>query len=313
MCEQIGAFRTLIVLSVISRIVNADIAEFGGCFQNTTNGHRCAMNSASCVSSIGEIWLKPFELNRRGVTKPCNCEDAHIANCVPGHGQRGDCAVEEDSCPGDQRYDDSLWFYNDGGTCMCHGMTAHPYSTNVFALEKTLYGACKEGSDIRCSVHSNQCEVGEQWMSSLELKTAGYPPCTCDKVRVGSCKPPFNLQCVVDNESCEDEDNFLSPYITRAQGNDCFLCSADVFEVVPDIRIDGSRADDDNKADDDDSKAADDDSNSSDVSQKTFVITLAFMISGMFTALLLSLYLLIASRRSADKGIDTKSASGSVV
>jgi len=312
MCEQSRTFRTLVVLLVLLGLVNAEIAEFGGCFQNATNGHRCAMNSASCISSIGEVWLKPFELNRRGVTKPCNCEDAHIGNCVPGHGQRGDCVVEEDSCPDDQDYDNSLWFYNDGGTCMCHGMTVHPYSSNVIDLEKTRYGACVDGSDIRCSVHSNQCEVGEEWMSSIELNMAGFPPCTCDKVRVGSCKPPFNLQCVVDSESCEDEDNFLSPYITMAQGNECFLCNPDVFGVV--TEDDGDKTDDDKKADDDDDKKADDDDGtSSDVSRKTFTITLAFMICGMITALILSLYIPIASLRSRDKGIDTKSASGSVI
>merc|ERR1711862_28328 len=73
--------------------------------------------------------------------------------------------------------------------------------------------------------------------SPEELEAVGYSPCTCDKVRVGSCNSPFKLQCVVDSESCEDEVDFISSYITEFQGNDCFLCSADVFEVSADLGL----------------------------------------------------------------------------
>merc|ERR1711862_1065532 len=73
--------------------------------------------------------------------------------------------------------------------------------------------------------------------SPEELEAVGYSPCTCYKVRVGSCNSPFKLQCVVDSESCEDEVDFISSYITEFQGNDCFLCSADVFEVSADLGL----------------------------------------------------------------------------
>lgn len=180
-----------------------------------------------------------------------------------------------------------------------------------------------DGSDIRCSMHSDQCEIGERWLSPQELETIGYSPCTCDKVRVGSCNSPFKLQCVVDSESCEDEVDFISSYITKAQGNDCFLCSADVFEDDGGKANDDSKADDDDrKADDDDDRKADDDDGKNDdddtrssttVSQTTFVVTLAFMIFGLVIALVLSLYIVLTSRKSEDNNVDTKSTNGSVV
>merc|ERR1711862_1068645 len=109
-----------------------------------------------------------------------------------------------------------------------------------------------------------------------------------------------------DSESCEDEVDFVSSYITEFQGNDCFLCSADVFEVRAD--------DDDKKADDDDSKNDDDDTRSSkSVSKTTFAVTLAFMIFGLTVALTLSAYIVVTSRRSKDNDVDTKSTNGSIV
>jgi len=320
---------------------HADIAQFGACFQESTNAYRCAMNSTYCYPKYGEAWFEPFKLKGLEGRKPCNCGDTHIGNCLPSHGHRGHCALEASVCPVGDDFSDRQWFYNDGASCQCHGMTAHQYSTNVIQTEKTHYGACREGNTIRCAVYSNSCEIGEEWLSPEELENNGQSQCTCDKVRTGSCFSPFGLQCVVDSDSCE-ADSFLSAFVTMTKGDDCFLCDVKVFDTYeietpdsPVITADKpiannddddkkANADDDDKkanADDDDKNANDDDddkknmqtanTNTNTVSRASFGAVLAFMIIGLTTTVVLTSYLVYLNMKPGGTG--TRNVENSVV
>ena len=64
-------------------------------------------------------------------------------------------------------------FYSHRVTCMCHRITGHQYSTNVIKKEKGLYRVCQLGYDVRCAALLNQCESGEMWKSTAQLRDKG--------------------------------------------------------------------------------------------------------------------------------------------
>jgi len=305
--------KTLFLISLLCcvSITSADIAQFGACFQESTNAYRCAVNSAYCFSKYGEVWFEPYKLKRLEGRKLCGCGDTHIGSCRPSHGYRGNCALEAPVCPADDEFDSTQWFFNDGATCKCHGMTGHQYSTNVIETEKTIYGACQEGDNIRCAVHSTSCEVGEQWLNPQKLESMDESQCTCDKVRTGSCVSPFGVQCVVDSESC-DADLFLTPFVTMAKGDDCFLCDAVVFETYEsDISNDSVIATDNFSKSDDEKNSetveeipkqtASRQANNT-VSKTTFGVVLGFMVSFMVGTVALTAYLVYLNRKSVTSG-----------
>jgi len=343
---------TLFGLLLCVTVVNAETVELGACFHHDTNSYRCAMNSAFCRVDYDEKWIKPFNLQVLDGRKLCSCSDAHIGNCSPSHGYRGNCAHEEMACPADNEYFNSqIYFYNDGASCMCHGMVAHPQSTNTIESELTLYGACENGSsgEMRCAVYSKDCSLGERWLSPIELEKSGKKPCSCEKVRTGSCVIGPSTSCAVDSDSCAFDSVFTVAKVTMENGVDCFLC--DNSQLGRETAADDNTADDDNKAksddddkaksdDDDKAKADDDDKDKADdddkdkaddddkakaddddgvvmmygrVSKKKFGVALGFMITSLICTFALAVFITIQQQRKKSPNGVTKAADGSVV
>jgi len=290
----ISPLRILVISLLCASIVNAEIAEFGACYQEINNSYRCAFNSTYCNKSYDEEWLLPYQLKRLPGRKPCSCDDTHVGNCVPNHGYRGACALEQSACPADDTFQNRHWFYNDGASCQCHGMTRHPYSTNTIKTEQTMYGACQEGDDFRCVVYSNSCEVGEIWRSPEELESIGISPCTCDKVRTGSCVSPFGVQCVVDSESCDD-DLFQSPFVTMTKGDDCFLCAVESFDNFDHVK--SIQEEMFNELVEEGKITTGFAPKASTVSDTKFYVTLIFMVVGITASVSLSSYLVHLHRK----------------
>jgi len=308
--------KKLLGLLLCAISTNADVVEFGACFQKSTNSHRCAINSSYCKEGLGEVWFKPYELKSSDGRKLCTCGDTHIGACSPNHGFRGNCALEKPTCPANNDFYGNVYFYNDGASCMCHGMTAHPYSTNTIETEKTLYGACEKGDEYRCAVYTTSCEQDERWLSPIELTELGKPQCTCDKVMVGSCFNPISDQCAVDSESCDDAKQFVSPFATKEQGKECFLCGIDVFDenlVLSDAEKNAEKNADDNSLDDD--KYPDNEAHlkSDGVSINAYRLVLGFMIAGVVCSAILTTLIVIKKKEEPTRDDASKSVNGSVV
>mmetsp|Transcript_11158 Transcript_11158/g.13219 ORF Transcript_11158/g.13219 Transcript_11158/m.13219 type:complete len:323 (-) Transcript_11158:137-1105(-) len=312
-------FRAILFLIACATYTNAAIVEFGACFQQTTNSHRCAISRSFCKADLDEVWFKPFQLKSSDGRKLCTCDDTHIGNCSPNHGYRGNCALEELSCPADNEYfRSSIYFYNDGASCMCHGMVAHPYSNNVIEMEKTMYGACETNGVYRCAIYSNSCESDELWLSPIELEQIGKPGCTCDKVLVGSCYNPLSSepQCVVDSDSCDNASDFLSAFATKEMDQECLLCSSGVFGEKEKSNDDGGGNDDDAKE-----KVLNDPAYktvpqqitqpTNGISKKSFGVVLGFMCTGLTTSLILAVF--IGIKKKGSKGGVQAEKSGSVL
>jgi len=304
-------FSTLLLCTTA---IDATTVEFGACFQPANNSYRCAVSSSFCYEDQNETWFKPHELKMLEGRKICSCDDTFITNCSPMHGYRGRCALEADSCPTDSSFNSKIYFYNDGATCMCHGMVAHPYTTNVIDMEKTTYGACSKDGIDRCAVFGNDCVTGEVWLSPIELEEMNKEPCTCDKVRTSSCSG-IKPQCVVNQESCDSPYQFVNAYNTQSGGTDCFLCTNDVFD-------DKKTSDDDVKttSDDDDKTTSDDDDDkkssalaSSIVSETTFNAVLGLMIASMVTSVALAIVIIHRGFCGKKSDIKAKTTDGSVV
>lgn len=297
-----------LLLCVAIAKTDAKVTNIGACFQEATGSYRCAMNGGYCREEFGEAWIKPHELKRIDGRKLCSCGDTHIGNCSPSHGYRGNCGLEELICPADNSYFNSkIYFFNDGASCMCHGMFAHPYSNKIIAEEKTKYGACQleSGGEPRCAVYSKDCEKNEEiWLSPIQLDQLQVDECTCDRVKTGSCAGPFP-ECAVDEESCDSASDYQNAYETEKQGLQCYLCDPGVFSADPGVvASDGSKSvsvstdslsgDGDNtddkpegKADDDDDKKVDDAVNASvnasvnSVSKSTYNVIFGIMVGSL--------------------------------
>lgn len=113
---------------------------------------------------------------------------------------------------------------------MCHGETAHPYSTLLVDFELTQYGACLDGSSgsPRCVFDSRSCENDETWISPEALTEPTTCPCT--KVRTGACFHELATHCAIDQDSCLDHETFISPFDTMSGGFECLLCDANSLQ-----------------------------------------------------------------------------------
>jgi hypothetical protein len=207
---------------------SAEVVKFGACMNEPTGQYRCARNSTYCDDA--ELWQAPWQLDDVQGRIVCGCQDAHVGACFPSHGHLSVCRAEAAACPSGEGFSDLARFYNDGKTCMCHGLGEHPYSDIVLEFEETKYGACViDASTTRCVMHSYMCEAGQSWLPPDILSTRRSEECFCHEVRTGACSHPLGSICAVDADSCQEDSTFLSPAETVAQGLDCRLCApADV-------------------------------------------------------------------------------------
>lgn len=161
---------------------------------------------------------------------PCTCDQVHVGGCSPLHGSRGTCRTQVEACPaGTESFQKSNRFYNDGGACMCHGETAHSFSSLLVDFEITQYGACQDGGgSLRCVFDSRSCEDGEAWISPEALPES--TTCPCNKVRTGGCFHALKTTCAIDEDSCLADETFISPFVTMSRGFKCLLCDADIFQ-----------------------------------------------------------------------------------
>jgi len=199
---------------------------------------------------------------------------------------------------------------------MCHGMTAHPYTTEVIELEKTKYGACFKDGTYRCAVYSEDCVSGEVWLNPIELEELDKEACTCNMVRTGHCIG-ISPQCVVSEESCDSPSQFRNALSTMNDGIDCFLCDDNVYDNLMTSDGDDKKtsdvddkktSDDDDKttSDDDDKKTSDDDTHSSlandFVSETTYFAVLGLMIASVSLSGILSIVIVHKGLCRSGKG-----------
>ena len=135
-------------------------AEFGGCYDASTNTVRCAFTAADCEAPDGEAWATAAELGAMGLG--CGCASTAVGACYDHVATHvADCRAVEAQCPDTTSWIAPGYDFSDGGACTCATDSATTF---------TAFGTCVDGGNggHLCALDEDSCSDAETWVDPAD-------------------------------------------------------------------------------------------------------------------------------------------------
>ena len=204
----------------VADMVAGETAEFGGCYDASSNSVTCAFNSSHC--SAGTTWLTPSSFAGYGADA-CWCDDTPIGACYTYASTHvATCHMHESQCPAQTSWISAGYEYSDGSGCTC----ASNRNSGM-----TQFGMCYDMTTHAgtCSVSKSDCTDDEMWLEPQEALNSYGANCNCVDVETGACykMTTHTATCVVDSDSCDTGETWIDARTMRdTYGTSCTLCDS---------------------------------------------------------------------------------------
>ena len=196
-----------------------EAAQFGGCYDTSTNSVTCAFNASFCAA--GESWVLPGDVGGYN-SDSCWCEDTPVGSCYTyATTHVATCHPHDSQCPDQTSWVSAGYQFADGSQCTC--------AVNRFD-GSTQFGACYDyvSHVATCSLAEGDCATTEMWLEPQDALVTYDMHCHCMDVEVGACysTTTHTLSCAVDADSCEDGGVFYDARTARdTLSMMCRLCN----------------------------------------------------------------------------------------